>query len=205
MDDVDHRLTRLSLIVGAGWRLWSARGGASNRVSVAGCRPLIKSPRALRVAGRGEDRAVVCLEDVHPVDDVGGVVLSRLKRQIKVGTEERSPEFDHEFFDRVAFGPETFGAEVARQARFVCGPVRCLVRQGGVVALGVAKGLEERQHDAVGRGPVKGTVAAVGKRGTGRAEKASARAMRADMSRRGNAGAVYCAGSPSICSTLNTM
>jgi hypothetical protein len=55
---------------------------------------------------------------VQPVGDVGGVFLTRLKRQIKVGTEERSTEFRHEFFDRVAFGPETWGAEVARQARF---------------------------------------------------------------------------------------
>ena len=59
------------------------------------------------------------------------MVLTRLKRQIKIGTEERGAEFGHEFFDRVAFGPETFGAEVARQARFVRGPVRCLVREGG--------------------------------------------------------------------------
>jgi hypothetical protein len=50
------------------------------------------------------------------------VVLTRLNRQIKVGTKERSSEFRHEFIDGVAFGPETFGAEVARQARFVCGP-----------------------------------------------------------------------------------
>ena len=115
---------------------------------------------SLRVARRGEDRAGVCLEHVQPVGDVGGVVLTRLKRQIKTGTEERGAEFGHEFFDRVAFGPETFGAEVARQARFVCGPVRRLVRESGVGA---------------------------------------------DTSRRGGAGAVYCAGSPSICSTLNTV
>jgi hypothetical protein len=95
---------------------------------------------------------------LQPVGDVGGVVLARLKRQIKIGTEERGAEFRNEFFDRVAFGPETLGAEVARQARFVCGPMRGLVRQGGVVALGVAEGLEERRYDAVGRGPVKGTA-----------------------------------------------
>src|SRR5207253_4040705 len=52
------------------------------------------------------------------------------------------------------------------------GILRRLVREGGVVALGVAEGLERRQHDAVGRGAVKGTVAAVGERGTGRAEQA---------------------------------
>jgi hypothetical protein len=35
--------------------------------------------------------------------------------------------------------------------------------------------------------------------------KRSARAMQADTSRRGAAGAVYSAGSPSICSTLHTV
>ncbi len=78
------------------------------------------------MASRDEDRAVVCGENVQPVGDVGGVVLARLKRQIKISTEERGAEFGQEFFDRVAFGPETFGAEVARQARFVCGPMRLM-------------------------------------------------------------------------------
>jgi len=82
--------------------------------------------RVLRVCGRGEDRAVVCLEHVQPVRDVGGVVRTRLKRQIQIGKEERGAEFCNEFFDRVAFGPETLGAEVARQSRFVCGPVRLM-------------------------------------------------------------------------------
>jgi GntR family transcriptional regulator len=53
------------------------------------------------VAGCREDRAVVCLEHVQPVGDVRGVFLTRLKRQIKVGTEDRSTEFRHEFFDCV--------------------------------------------------------------------------------------------------------
>ena len=48
---------------------------------------------------------MICLEDVQPVGDVGGVVLTRLKRQIKIGTKERGSKFGHEFFDRVAFGP----------------------------------------------------------------------------------------------------
>jgi hypothetical protein len=29
------------------------------------------------------------------------VILAQLKRQIKVGTEERGAEFSHEFFDRI--------------------------------------------------------------------------------------------------------
>ena len=48
--------------------------------------------RALRVAGRGEDSTVVCLEHVQPVGDAGSVVLTWLKRQIQIGTEERGAE-----------------------------------------------------------------------------------------------------------------
>lgn len=92
----------------------------------------MKSAACCAWRARGEDRAAVCLEHVQPVSDVGGVVLTRLKRQIQIGTEERRAEFSNELFDRVAFGPEALGAEVARQARFVCGPVRRLVREGGV-------------------------------------------------------------------------
>jgi hypothetical protein len=76
-----------------------------------------------RVAGCREDRAVVCLEHVQPVGVVGGVVLTRLKRQIKIGTEEHGAEFGHEFFDRVAFGPETLGTK-SRAKRDSCA-VQC--------------------------------------------------------------------------------
>ena len=48
---------------------------------------------ALSVTGRGEDRAVICLENVQPVGDIGGMVLTRFERQIKIGTEERGAEF----------------------------------------------------------------------------------------------------------------
>jgi hypothetical protein len=71
------------------------------------------------------------------------------------------------------------------------GILRRFVREGGVVALGVAEGLEERQHDAVCRGPVKGTVAAWARVAPVAPKKLSARAMRADTPRRGDAGAVY--------------
>ena len=81
---------------------------------------------ALGLAGRGKDRAVVCLENIQPARDIGGVVLTRLKREIKIGTEERGAKFGHEFFDRVPLGPETLGATGARQARFVCGPMRLM-------------------------------------------------------------------------------
>jgi hypothetical protein len=65
------------------------RGGRGHELAGSRLQAVDEIRRALRVAGRGEDRAVVCLENVHPVGDVGGVILARLKRQIKIGTEER--------------------------------------------------------------------------------------------------------------------
>ena len=78
---------------------------------------------------------------------------------LAAGTEERGAEFGHEFFDRVAFGPETLVPK-SRDKRDSCA-VQCVVScaRVAVVALGVAEGLEERQLDAVCRGKVKGTVA----------------------------------------------
>ena len=43
-----------------------------------------------------------------------GRVLTRLKRQIKIGTEERGAEFGHEFFHGVGFAAETLGAVVGK-------------------------------------------------------------------------------------------
>jgi hypothetical protein len=77
------------------------------------------------VAGGREDRAVVCLEYVQPVGDLRGVFLTRLKRLIKVGTEQRSNEFRHEFFDCVAFGPE-WAVPKSRAKRDSCA-VQCVV------------------------------------------------------------------------------
>ena len=98
------------------------------RAEAVGCRPLMKS--AARCAGL----AAVTIARLSAVSTSSQLAmyaarfLTRLTGQIKVGTEERSTEFRHLFFERVALGPETCGAEVARQARFVCGPVRRLVR-----------------------------------------------------------------------------
>jgi hypothetical protein len=74
---------------------------------------------------RSPDIAMMRVENVQPVGDVGGVVLTRLKRQIKIGTEERGAEFGHEFFDRVAFGPKRVVPK-SRAKRDSCA-VQCVV------------------------------------------------------------------------------
>jgi len=43
----------------------------------------------LRVRGGSENRAAVVLQDFQPVGDIGGVIRAGLKRQLKIGTEER--------------------------------------------------------------------------------------------------------------------
>lgn len=80
--------------------------------------------RSLRVAGCRRSRC--CLPwHIQLVGDVGGGGPHAAQRQINVGTVERSTEFRHAFFDRIAFGPETFGAGVAR--RHGSGAVQCVV------------------------------------------------------------------------------
>lgn len=43
---------------------------------------------ALRMRGRGEDRAVIVLQNFKPVRDIGGVVFARLLMQFEVGAQE---------------------------------------------------------------------------------------------------------------------
>jgi hypothetical protein len=113
------------------------------RVSVGGRLKGIEEIRcALRVAGRSEDRTVIVLQNFEPVANVSGVVLTRFKGKVKIGTEEGRSEFGHEFFDRVAFGAETLAAEIAREARFRRCPVDCLMSEGTVECFGVAERLE---------------------------------------------------------------
>ena len=42
----------------------------------------------LRVASRGEDRAVVVLQHLQPIRDVAGVALAQLKSEVEVGAEK---------------------------------------------------------------------------------------------------------------------
>jgi hypothetical protein len=47
----------------------------------------------LRVAGRGEDRTLVVLQDREPRRDIGGVVVAGFRRDAKIGAEERRADF----------------------------------------------------------------------------------------------------------------
>jgi hypothetical protein len=50
----------------------------------------------LRMAGGGEDRPLVVLQDFELGRDIGGVVVARLRRDPKIGTQEGCADFRDE-------------------------------------------------------------------------------------------------------------
>jgi len=47
----------------------------------------------LRLAGGGEDRPLVVLQDLQPRRDIGGVVVAGFRRDAKIGAEKRRADF----------------------------------------------------------------------------------------------------------------
>ena len=64
----------------------------------------------LRVAGGGEDRALVVLQDLQPRRDVSGVVVAGFRGDAKIGAEERRADFRDKLFHGVACIGETLAA-----------------------------------------------------------------------------------------------
>ena len=143
--------------------------------------------RALRVGGGLEDEARIVLQNFQPVGDVGGVLLARLACQFQIRAQERGSQLGDEFFLRVAFIAPLLAAEVARKARRVLRPVRHLMRESGVVALGVAERLERRHLNIIDFLRIIGAIAAMADRGLEAAKNFSARSMRATGSSLGAA------------------
>jgi predicted GNAT superfamily acetyltransferase len=47
----------------------------------------------LRMAGGGEDRPLIVLQDLQPRRDIGGVVVAGFRRDAKIGAEKRRANF----------------------------------------------------------------------------------------------------------------
>ncbi len=88
--------------------------------------------RALRVAGGGDDEALVTLQDREPGGDIGGVVRPDFWRDTEIAGEESGPEFGDEFFAGIAFVAMGHPPEVPGQAAVVLGPVHAFM--GNVAA-----------------------------------------------------------------------
>lgn len=65
---------------------------------------------ALRVAGGGEDRVLVILQDFKPVRDVGGVIIPRFEGKAEIGAQEGGAQLGDEFLDRVGLAAKALAA-----------------------------------------------------------------------------------------------
>jgi hypothetical protein len=72
--------------------------------------------RALRVAGCGEDEALVVLQHLKPRRDVGRMVCANLRRDAEIGREEGRTELGDQLFQSIAFVAVAHTAHVTRQA-----------------------------------------------------------------------------------------
>ena len=97
---------------------------------------IVHSP--LRVAGSGEDEALVALQHRQPAGDVGGMVGPHLRRDAQIRTKKGAAQFRTQLLTRIAFVAVALPPEIARQPLVVLRPVGQFVGERRRVALGVA-------------------------------------------------------------------
>jgi hypothetical protein len=90
----------------------------------------------------------------------------------------RATQFGDKLFGGVTGITPALAPQIAAQALRVLCPVRESMGEGGVVALGIAKGFEGRHLDSVESFRVIGTIAAMQRLGCTLAKKRSARPYR---------------------------
>ena len=61
----------------------------------------------LRMGGGGEDGFVVVLQNLQPACNIAGMIVTLGEGDLKVGTEESSPQLGNQLFLRIASIAET--------------------------------------------------------------------------------------------------
>jgi hypothetical protein len=74
---------------------------------------------ALRMRGRGEDRALIFFEDLEPVGDIARVIFARFGRDPEIDAKESGAKLANEFLGGVAFIAPALAAE-SRLRREAC-------------------------------------------------------------------------------------
>src|SRR5271170_8352226 len=100
------------------------------------------------------------------------MIVAGLRRHAKVGTQEGCADLGNKFFHRVTGVTKTLAAKVTVETVFMASPVNRLMGAGGVVALGVAEGVQFGHVHGVERRAVESAAAAVLDRGTRVAKEA---------------------------------
>ena len=78
---------------------------------------------ALGVRSGGEDCAFVVLEHLEPRRDIGTVIVTRFKTDLKICAEERAAQFSNKFFGCIAFIAPALAAKTAIKPRGVTRPM----------------------------------------------------------------------------------
>jgi hypothetical protein len=81
---------------------------------------------ALGVGGGLKDRPIVILQNGQPGRDIRSMILTDLRRELKVCAKKRGTQLSNELLAGVAFIAPAFAAEVALNARRVFDPVRIM-------------------------------------------------------------------------------
>ena len=66
----------------------------------------------LGVRSRLKDGAIVGIQDLEPMVEVGGMVVAWLRRDAEVAAQERGPDLGDQFFAGVTFVAELPAAEI---------------------------------------------------------------------------------------------
>ena len=158
----------------------------------------------LGMGGGREDRALVLLQHLQPVRQVGRMIGLNLGRDAEIRTQKSRTQFGHQFLEGIGAITEA-PAELARVAVGVARPVDQLVGLGGRVAFSIAEGLGRRQLDEVPSRGIEGSATPMAERGAGGRKERLGGLVQGQGLQDRLAGARYCAGKPSICSTLKTV
>src|SRR4051794_26141519 len=77
------------------------------------------------------------------------MVSAKLGRELQIGANERRAKLRDQLFHRVAVITKALLTEAAVEARRVPRPVRAFMREGGVVAFGIAERVDRGQLDVI--------------------------------------------------------
>lgn len=127
-----------------------------------------------RLAGGGEDRLGIGVQQLEPAADVLGMPQPALDAEL--GAQERRGQLGDELLGGISPAAET-PREVAGKPARMPRPVGVLVQASGVVVLRPFERAIHRQHDAVERGHVAGAITAMADVGAECIEKAFRPAM----------------------------
>jgi len=114
----------------------------------------------LSLGRSGEQGAFVLAKDAQPVREISGVIGPGVVGNPEIRAKECGSKLGNQFLGGIAFVAPALAAEFAVETRRLFRLMRRLMREGGVIALGVLERLERRHLHIFVVNRVVGAVAA---------------------------------------------